>query len=167
MLIGIGGCAEAGDDGTTTMLIDPDGWAIVEGEADPFADERPGDAVCDPSAVTQELFGGEPALEVWTGPCDWVSVAQPLRAGLPAGAAVTLRLWHFELTAPAPGEARLAVAIDGARVWETKIPIPSPSGLVRETWTMPRAAAEGAPVVFHLDNHGANTYALVEISATY
>lgn len=161
------GCADAGDDGTTTMVIDPQGWEIVEGQEDPFAGERPDDATCDPSAVSQEMFGGEPALEVWTGLCDWVSVAQPLQVSLPAGAAVTLRLWHFELTAPAPGAARLAVAIDGEPVWEQTIAIPAESGLVRETWTLPRAAAAGAPIVFHLDNHGANTYALLEISGEF
>jgi hypothetical protein len=166
-LLGAAGCSEAGDAGTTTMVIDPDGWEVLDGAADPFAAERPGEAACDPSAVTQEVFGGEPALEVWTGLCDWVSVTQPLLAAVPAGAEVTLRLWHFELTAPAPGSARLAVAIDGEPVWQTTLVIPAASGLVRETWTLPRAAAAGAPIVFHLDNHGANTYALLEISAIY
>ncbi len=167
-LVAEAGCGpEDVDGGTTTMVIDPVGWEVVEGADDPFAAERPTDALCVPDGVAQEDFGGLPGLEVWTGLCDWVSLRQPSTSRIPAGAEVSVRLWHFELTAPAPGEARLAVMIDGAPAWEKRIPIPSPSGLVHESWTMPRAAAAGAPIVFHVDNHGANTYTLLEITAVW
>lgn len=168
VLVVASGCApHDAADGTTTMIIDPVGWEIVEGADDPYAAERPADVTCLPVGVTQEDFGGQPGLEVATGLCDWVSVRQPSTARVPAGAEVLLRLWHFELSAAEPGEARLAVWIDGAEVWERRIPIPSDSGLVRASWTMPREAAEGAPIVFHVDNHGANTYTLLEISAVW
>ena len=162
------GCApEAVDDGTTTMIIDPIGWEILEGADDPYAAEMPAGITCYAPGVRQDDFGGQVGLEVATGLCDWLSVRQPSTSRIPAGAEVSVRLWHFELVAPEPGEARLAVMIDGAPAWAKRIPIPSPSGLVHETWTMPQAAAAGAPIVFHVDNHGANTYTLLEITAVW
>lgn len=153
--------------GSTTSIVDFDAFAPAFGAEDPFAARRPADAVCTPDGYRSEDFGGEPSFELFTGFCDYLSAAQPLPVALPAGATLQIRLWHFELTSTTPAEAFVAVALGGAEVWSTTIAIPSASGLVLEEWVLGEAVPAGAPLVFHVDNHGANSYALLEISARW
>jgi hypothetical protein len=50
-------------------------------------------------------------------------------------------------------------------VLDERIPIPRPGGLIARQRTLERALPAGAPVYFHLHNHGANSWSLVEVSA--
>lgn len=167
----VGACqGDEGDDagaGSTTSIVDFEAFVPVFDAADPFAARRPADAVCTPDGYVSEDFGGEPSFEVFSGFCNYLSVSQALPVGLPAGATLRIRLWHFELTSVTPAQAYVAVALGGAEAWSTTIPIPSASGLVLEEWALAAAVPAGAPLVFHVDNHGANSYALLEISARW
>lgn len=49
-------------------------------------------------------------------------------------------------------------------LWQKGIPIPSPSALLDETIVAPAAIAAGAALYFHVDNHGANAYNLIDVS---
>ncbi|MEZ4451729.1 MAG: hypothetical protein R3B09_19845 [Nannocystaceae bacterium] len=165
LLVTLVACDAAGpvdDDDAATVALDPHGWIAVEADADPYAARRPDEVACAPGeGFVVEDYG---ALEVRTGSCNWLSVAQPAPIDLPAGTVVTLRLWAIELQAPEPAVATIAVAVDGESTWTREIPIPSPTELIVDRWALERPVEAGAPVVFHVDNHGANTYALVELS---
>jgi hypothetical protein len=145
-------------------LIDHDLWVQLESEADPFED-RPDAFDCAADAVAAEELAGERAYGVDTGRCSYVTAVQPAVTHAAAGETLVVRLWHFALTAPNPGEAHAVVDVDGLRVLDERVPIPSPGGLIKITLPIERPVAAGAPVHFHLHNHGENSWALVEISA--
>jgi hypothetical protein len=57
------------------------------------------------------------------------------------------------------------IRVDGLAVRDDRIPIPESGGLIVRDLRVERDIPAGAPVYFHLDNHGANCWALVEVSA--
>jgi hypothetical protein len=57
------------------------------------------------------------------------------------------------------------IRVDGLSVLDERIPIPKPGGLIVRELRVERDIPAGAPVYFHLHNHGANSWALVEVSA--
>lgn len=151
-----GGCAPE------TSLVDMEAWTLVSAADDPFAD-RPADARCDPIGYRVEEFGGEVGLAVETGPCPYLTAEQPSRAAVRAGETVQVRWLHDELTAPDPGEAHVAVTLDSEMIFEDRVTIPASEDALAGTWTAPEDIAAGAPVLVHVHNHGANTWALLEV----
>jgi hypothetical protein len=145
-------------------LIAPELWLPVERFDDPFAD-RPDVPRCPMSAVMAEVLSGEPVFSVNTGECDYVTVSQPIERAVAAGETIRVRLWHFELSAPDPAEAHAALLVDGLAALDERIPIPQPGGLISRELRLTRAVPAGALVHFHLHNHGANSWSLVEVSA--
>jgi hypothetical protein len=131
---------------------------------DPFSPLQPSGAFCDPSAVAYELIGGEPSLQINTQGCNYVTLWQPTLTDLRAGDEIYLRVWHFSLTAPAPGTAYLAIQLGDQVVWSTELPIPSEGGLIADQVVAPADAPAGTPIYFHLQNHGENSYNLIQAS---
>lgn len=148
-------------------LVNPFDWTLLAAADDPFADHRPADAPCPEASFGGEPFSEQYALEIRTGPggCRWLSAAQPARTALAAGDPITIRVWHFELTAETRAEAHVALAIGGETIWQRSVVIPSEGALLLDTVDAPRAWPTGTPVVFHLHNHGANTWNLLEVIA--
>ncbi len=145
-------------------LVDHDAWVAVDPADDPF-DDRPDDVDCARLAWTVETLGDAPSLEVDTTSCDYLAVGQPTIADAAVGETVEVRLWHDELVAADPAETHVALAVDGAVVWETRLPVPAgeprEGAMVIATRELDEPIAEGAAVVFHLHNHGENSYNLV------
>lgn len=158
--------ASPADDAEAAMRLDPHAWAAVDAVDDPYLERRPAEVECaEGEGFVAESFADGGALEVRTERCNWLSVSQPAPVDLPAGAVFTVRLWAIDLSAPAPAVATIGVAIDGEPAWSREIPIPSATELIVDTWTSERPIPAGTSIVFHVDNHGANTYSLVELSA--
>ncbi len=147
------------------LLVDPNAWTLVAPTDDPF--EPPAEVTCDEDAWGPDDFGGELAFDVDTWSCDWLTVEQPLLAPIAARDALTVRLWHFELVYTDSAFANLALEVDGELVWQRAEPIPKDSELLWDVWEAQRPAPAGSQVVFHVDNHGANSYHLLEFSATH
>ncbi len=140
-------------------VIDHAAWRAVV--TDPF-DHAPPVVSCD-RGVGWEL---EPldmveTVSVETAGCNYLALEQPLLRGVATGEVFAVKLWNFELVGDGPAHA--AIAIDGAVVWEKTIVIPRDAGLTDEEFTVPAGAALGAPVVFHLHNHGLNSWNLITI----
>ena len=57
----------------------------------------------------------------------------------------------------------MAISIGESILWEVREPIPSGSGGYDETIPAPFDAAAGEPIYFHVHNHGANEWSLIEI----
>lgn len=148
-------------DAASPTLIKHEAWAVLTADADPF-DDRPAQVDCAPgSGWAVELLDLTPTLGVDTGACNYLAVAQPAGRDVAAGERLTVDLWHFALEGGGPAHA--AVAIDGAVVWEREIEIPADSALIHEEVAVARGFAAGAPVVFHLHNHGLNTWNLIDV----
>jgi hypothetical protein len=148
---------------TRISLIDPTRWTQLSQGEDPFADRLP-EVACAPDAAVPEVLSETLAYGVDTGRCNYLTARQTTLTHVAAGESVVIRLWHFELDAPNPGEAHAVALLDGLPLLDRRIPIPSPGGLVKVEVPIDRAIAAGAPVHFHLHNHGANSWALVEVS---
>lgn len=145
-------------------LILSDAWTLLGDDADPFVNERPEERICQPEGYHPEDLAGEAVFSIETGLCNYISVAQPLRADIRTGDVVTGRLWHFELNAPEDSEAVARFAtLDGELLWEVVVPIPSDSALLLPQWTATRDLDAGTPIVFHLRNHGANSWSLIDL----
>lgn len=147
-------------------LMDNAAWAKASASEDPFAAERstPPEA-CPAESFGPETVGGEVWFDVNTRNCPSLTVRQPLLIDVRRGEGVTVRLWHYRLTAPDPGEAHVAVALGTTVVWEARVPIPSASGVVVQTFPAPDSARPGDAVFFHVHNHGENAWSLVELTA--
>lgn len=52
----------------------------------------------------------------------------------------------------------------GELLWQKTFAIPSTGGFVIQNVTPPRAFAAGEQVLFHLHNHGANTWNLASVA---
>jgi hypothetical protein len=151
-------------DPTRTSLVSPAHWQLLDAGEDPFQD-RPALIDCLSGAVVAEDLGGEYVLGIETGFCNYMTALQATQRAVAVGEVIKVRLWHFELSAPDPAEAHAVLQIDGLRILDERIPIPAPGGLTVRMLRVERAIAAGAPVYFHLHNHGANSWALVEVSA--
>ncbi len=147
-----------------TPLVLPERWQMLDAGTDPF-DDRPATIDCSTAGVVPETLSEERVLGVETGWCNYLTALQPTQRAVQPGEVIKVRLWHFELSAPEPAEAHAAVHIAGLRVLDERIAIPQPGGLIVKQFTVEQAIPAGTPVHFHLHNHGANSWALVEVSA--
>jgi hypothetical protein len=155
---------DSGASSSRSSLVLPELWMRLDAGADPFTD-RLAMVDCRPDAVVAETLSGERVLGVETAFCNYLTAHQPAQRAVAAGEVLKVRLWHFELSADEPAEAHAVLQVDGLSVLDERIPIPSPGGLVVRQLRVERAIAKGAPLYFHLHNHGANSWALVEVSA--
>ena len=143
-------------------LTDPVRWQEVDPGEDPFAD-RPTRVAC--TAAMPEVLSGELVYSVDTATCNYLTARQSSLRAVAAGQRVKVRLWHFALSAPEPAEAHAAVWLNGEPLLDEHIPIPQPGGLIVREVVAEATVPEGAPVLFHLHNHGENSYSLVEVRA--
>ncbi len=169
--------ADAGEDGgdgaagdasadadAAESLIDVEAFSQVEAGDDPLAEHRPDSVDCPSDAWGTEGLNREPTLTVSTGGCNYFAAGQPSRAAIAEGDRLRARVWHFELTASQGESAHVALAVGGEIVWEETVEIPSGSNLWAPEWTAEQAYPEGTPVVFHLHNHGSNSWNLIEFA---
>jgi hypothetical protein len=157
--------ADASSDGAPgpRALVHSALWAPVPWGEDPFdpsAGETP-PLPCERDTFGEELLGGELVFFVRTERCASLTVRQASRSALRAGETLQVRVYHFPLTAPVDGSARLIVQIGETVVWERELPIPSPAAEITETWEVDQDYPAGAPVLFHVNNHGNNEYTLI------
>lgn len=144
-------------------LVKPEAWVWTEASEDPSGD-RPASVSCDEDAWYPEAIGLDESLAVDTLDCDYLAVHQPLLADVLEGDGLFVRLWHYELSAPEPTSAHWALHVGDALLYEETLDIPAESGMSAPEWTAERDYAAGEAVYFHLHNHGANSYNLIELS---
>jgi hypothetical protein len=148
------------------QLVTAADWLVVPPERDVFVAMRPETVECPPSDGYAAVdFGGEPAFEVHTQFCNYLTVEQPLVDDVAAGELVNVRVWHFQLSAPEPAVGYTAVAVEGAVRWEQEVEIPADSGLLSSGWVTDHELPAGTLVQFHVHNHGFNSWSLIEITA--
>jgi hypothetical protein len=123
------------------------------------------------AAFVPECFDAYTVLAVYTrmpddriALCNWLTLEQPSLRDIRAGDQIEVRAHHSKLTAPVPGEARMSLAIGDEIAFEERVLIPRDSQFLSNTWTAPKAYPAGTPVLWHVDNHGANEYLLIEVN---
>jgi hypothetical protein len=150
-----GGSIEAGS------LIDHEKWQVLEAGDDPLADHRPEMIDCGLAGWYLETS----KLEVDTNFCNYLGVEQPSLVALEHGQMVKVIFYHFDLVAPEPALAHVAIMIDAQVLWEQEIAIPGDANVFVEEFASPISAALGSQVVVHLHNHGQNTWVLQDLIA--
>ena len=167
----LSGCEENGASGAngamdeSIALVHNEAWEVVEPLVDDFAvSTQLSDECIQGDGFLSEVFGEDLIFSVDTGKCASVTVEQLLLNNLPAHAFVTGRVWHFSLSAEKPAMAWVAITIDDTLVWSEQIAIPADSGLILIKWRTALPFSAGAPIRFHVQNHGSNTWHLIDLS---
>ncbi len=111
-----------------------------------------------------EQLGSEQVFSVDTADCNPFEGHQRSLAPVYEGDLVSLHLWHFELTAPEPAVARVAIALGERYVFEERIDIPADPELKVLAWRADERFDAGTLVRFEVENHGANSWALVRLT---
>lgn len=159
------GAVLASDTGAPALrfqpLIDNQGWRRYEATLDPLRTHQPAELLCAASATFVE-YG---SFEIDTTRCNYVLVEHPSLLAVSAGTELKMELLHYDLTAPEPAQAHLAILFGDALQWETTIPIPTAGDVVKASFTATRPLAVGEPIRLHLHNHGGNAYLLVSLQA--
>lgn len=154
--------SEASTPAEPMQLVRADAWVAVEEPADPLASHRPEPVDCGLGGLFVE---GE-ELEIDTNFCNYGMLEQPGLAKIPAGATLTLAMRHFDLTAPEPATAHVALLLGDVIAWERTLIIPGPAEVITVDFEAPMAFPKGGPIRFHLHNHGQNTWILTGVTVT-
>lgn len=141
-------------------IATPYGWRpLLEASEDPFADARPEGWSCPEQGYGVEDFGGEAGYDIRTMSCDPLTVEQATFTDVRAGDPIELRVWNGALSAPeADASARVIFTLGGEVLIDEELLIPRAALL--NTWEVaaPADAPAGTPLVWHVRNHGANTW---------
>jgi hypothetical protein len=148
-----------------TSLIDHDLWTQLAPEDDPWA--VAGRERCTDERMRAEPFETESSYTIETRGCSWGTVEQPSRIAVRAGEPINYRMWYFSQTNFEVAEAEIMVAQGDQPLWTQRVPLPSPEGGLRfDTIPAPRDIAAGEILRFHAENHGTNSWNLLEVSVT-
>lgn len=134
----------------------PSRWTLLAPSDDPWGTHRDPEAPCDPRGLRDETD----YFEIDTRVCGAATVEQPLGVEIRAGDRLEALVWHLDLVADTPATGHVALAIGEHVLLEQDVAIPSGERLydVRRVATFDAPA--GAPVRFHVHNHGYNSWRL-------
>jgi hypothetical protein len=142
-------------------VIDQTEWRNYPPELDPLPSHQPDPIHCNIAGWLVERG----SLEVDTVNCNYVLVEHPAQIAVREGSELRLELVHFDLDAPEPATAHVALFFGDTLQWEREIPIPSAAYVYKETFQATRSLEPGEPIRFHLHNHGQNTWLLESLYA--
>ncbi len=145
--------------GERNRLLDASAWVVQTAAGDNWPQHRPDTLHCPANSWYPE---GE-ALEVETGYCEYLSLAQPSLSDVRAGDTLHLVLWHADLAFEEPASAHVAVSLAGEVIWEQEVAIPARAEIFDLRIPARNAAAEGSEIEFHLHNHGYNSWTLLQL----
>lgn len=151
-------------EGDRFELVHPALWVVEGAERDPWADLRPDELTCPTNAVQTEDFAGRLTWGVDTALCAHATSVQPLLQDACAGETLFLWVWREALTGPEGATSTLAVRIGDEVVYEAATPIPAPPALLAISADIGEDHLAGESIWFHVRNHGANSYQLIELS---
>jgi hypothetical protein len=84
-----------------------------------------------------------------------------------AGEILNFRMWYFSQTNFDVAEAHIVVALGDQAMWTQRVPLPaSTGGLAFSSEPAPRAIAAGEKLRFHVENHGTNSWNLIEVTVS-
>ena len=168
-LLGLGSCTDEPAESPAVQqsvdghLVNPFGWNEADEQTDPFQDRRPSTWDCSPTAHFAEQLAGVWVYSIETGECDWLTITQPTAIELNPGDRVVANIWHFELVAPERAMAYLGFAIHDRILVDAEEPIPGPARRIELSFDVAERYPVGTPLLFHLNNHGANSWHIVEV----
>ena len=148
---------------SSSLLVNVFGWSVVELEHDPFYELWSNNVRYRENEHGVELLADVWVYSVQTGNCNWLTVQQPSRNLVRAGDLVRAEIWHFALTAPEAASAWVGLASADGILVKIREPIPQAARLIELEFTAQRDITEDTPIYFHVSNHGANSWHLLNI----
>lgn len=143
---------------TFQPLVGLEDWKPLAPERDPFASEGELPPECDGSYWRVEE--AQSWLELDTTECGFITLAAGANAVVEEGQELSLEVSHYDLDAAEPATAELRLRFEDCDVWESSLAIPSAANVYRERFASRCPIAQGGQVMFHVHNHGQNTYQL-------
>ncbi len=140
-------------------LVDVNDWSFQSEAEDSRAAHRPASVDCPDNSWYNE----DGALEVETGFCNYLALAQPSKTAIANGDTLHLVLWHGNLSFGRPATGHVAITIDGNALWEETVEIPANADIYDLRLPLDFSAPQGSKVEFHLHNHGYNTWTLLQL----
>lgn len=141
-------------------MVTGDQWRILASDFDPFIGQQSSRKACGILDYAPEYDG----VEISTKFCDYMSLVQLLSFDIKAGEILRLNIWHSILLNNSSVNGLISIQIADQEIWTQSLNIPGPA----ESWTLefasPRDFETGDRVIFHVHNHGANSYTLNELS---
>lgn len=146
-------------------LVSHPAWVEAALDVDPFYDPRAGDAdVCPEGDWFVETTPEGTRVEVDTTFCAWLTLRQPTLEPVPAGATVRVLASHDQVfEGGGPFLMQVGVGEPPQVLWETTVDVPQSTTVYDETWVAPVDLPAGAPIYWHLENHGDNHWQLVRV----
>jgi hypothetical protein len=165
----LGGCSSSSGPAATApeptyqRLVALDAWSSVSRAEDPFVDDVDAAPACvGPGFYLEQQYHW---LEIDTGLCNWVTLRAGTLDAVTEGQMLQLTVSHYDLEAAAPAAAELRLTLDACAAWSKTIPIPSDAAVYKEQFASPCALPKHGSMLFHLNNHGQNTYQLQDLSS--
>ena len=146
---------EPGDPSGSDILAPFSDLEFLEAQDDPFAAHRPAEIICN---NLTGYYREESSLEVSTAHCNYLSLVEPAHVSARAGDVVTTEISHFDLTAPEPATAHVALFAGPHVLFEQDVEIPGPAQVISVSVALPADIEPGELVGIHLHNHGQNTW---------
>lgn len=141
-------------------LTDPGFWSMSQG-GDPFPEHALAYEGC-PFAEAGAFFEEAGVLEVDTGRCGYLVLQQPSVRAVRAGDTLLWTVSHAPLVAAEPATAHIAIALDGAVLWDFNVDIPFPAEVFDLSAEAPAHARADSTVTIHIHNHGENAWTFSE-----
>jgi hypothetical protein len=149
-----GAALDGGRTGAEGVL--PSRWTLLAPADDPWATHADPLAPCDPRGLKDE---GD-FFEIDTRVCGAATVQQPLGTDIHAGDRLEALVWHLDLVADSPATGHVVLTVGDEVLLEQDVPIPSAERLYDVRLVATFDAPAGAPVRFHVHNHGYNNWRL-------
>jgi hypothetical protein len=151
------------DETQWVKLTDGHMWQIASDNTDPFRASIENRTLCGITDFGEE-YGG---VEVSTQRCDYITLTQPLLFDVMDGSLLELNLWHSPLLSDELSQGMIVLQVDQTVLWIHELSIPAPA----QSWTVqfpsPISMKAGTPLIFHVRNHGANSYTLHHLSVVH
>ncbi len=164
-LLGCAPTAGCPEDPPLISLIDHEEWKQVPMEEDPFAPGAEDEIYpCEERDITVEQFNEVTSWSVITGSCNWATVSQPLPRDLAPGDELFVKLFWFSQRDFPGAVANVALAVGDDVVVSRQVEVPTEAALLETTALVPSDAPAGTPLIFHVGNHGTNSWNLIDVS---
>lgn len=160
-VVDLGG--SGGSSASRGLLIDHRLWSVVDSASDPLVPHRPLVVIC--GDLTSWGSEGD-HLEVDTGRCNYLMLAQPALVAAKVGDHVLGEFSHFDLTAPEPATGHIAILVGDRLIVERSIAIPGAADVFMLDEIVTAPFEKGTLVYLHVHNHGQNNWRIFDLSVS-
>ncbi|MFO0726145.1 MAG: hypothetical protein U1E65_20345 [Myxococcota bacterium] len=119
---------------------------------------------CGLDDIKPELLGDTPSYSITTLFCSWGTLRTVLEQPIVAGEKLHLRIWYFSQQRFNTAEAKLEIRVDGKKLWNGTVMVPTSGSLIVEDIDAPFSADVGAELLWNVSNHGSNSWNFIELA---